>query len=270
MKSHQKSFRSLISTLLVLLLVIGAGVCLYFAGVFQPQAKLEAPVSRAESKAESSASQAVSSGTGSSDTASEGGLPYDKLLITPERQKYQNEDMVLKIPKLKIDAAVWSGTTLEDMKHGVCLYDYAQLPGEENGNVSLVAHRNGVKNGVPNDHAPFYYIDTISAGDYLYLVYKDNIYRYRYKETFVVEEDDWEPIHTQGYSCLTLTTCTPVGVATHRLIVRSELDQVFPLTEDFVYEADDGSSKPASTAGISVSSRQQSDGAEGEGVCACP
>jgi len=164
-------------------------------------------------------------------------LPHDKLFITVERQKYKSGDLQLIIPTLSIDAPVWDGTTEEDLVHGACLYEYAQLPGEGNRNVSIAAHRNGRKNGIVNDDGLFYYIDLLMEGDYLYLRDDKNIYRYCYESTKVVEADDWGPIYSQGFSCLTLTSCEPIGISTHRIIVRSKLDEITPLSDTYEYRA---------------------------------
>lgn len=163
------------------------------------------------------------------------GLPHDKLFITVERQKYKSGDMVLKIPKLDKEWSVLNGVSAEVLAKGVGLYDYAQLPGKGNKNVSIAGHRNGRTNGKVTDKAPFYYIDTLAEGDYLYLRDNENIYRYVYHSTDIVEEDDWGPIYSQGFSCLTLTSCHPIGISTQRIIVRGKLDEIFPITEDFVY-----------------------------------
>ncbi len=172
-----------------------------------------------------------------SGNASEDELPYDKLFITVERQQYKSGDLQLIIPKLSIDAPVWNGTAEDMLPLGACLYEYAQLPGEGNRNVSIAAHRNGRKNGVVTDEGLFYYIDRLTEGDYLYLRDANNIYRYLYKDTKVVEADDWGPIYSQGFSCLTLTSCEPIGVSTHRIIVRSELDEITPLSDTYEYLA---------------------------------
>ena len=156
------------------------------------------------------------------------GLPHDKLFITVERQHYERGQMRLVIPRLSLDKDVGNGTSQAELKLGPCLYEYAQLPGTGNRNVSIAAHR------VKKD---FYYLDEMTDNDYLYLVHAETVYRYVYESTTVVEQDDWGPIYSQGYSLVTLTTCTPIGVSDHRMIVRARLDESFPYTEDFVFEA---------------------------------
>ena len=164
-------------------------------------------------------------------------LPYDKLFITEERQKYKSGDLTLIIPKLSLTEAVENGTSTEALKKGPGLYDYAQLPGEGDRNVSIAAHRNHSNNGVISEWF-FYYIDTMCEGDYIYLTDKKKIYRYLYDQTTIVEETDWSPIYSQGVSCITLTSCEPIGVADHRIIVRGILDSIVDYDKNYTYYSD--------------------------------
>lgn len=164
-------------------------------------------------------------------------LPYDKLFITEERQAYQSGDLTLIIPKLSLTEPVENGTSTEALAKGPGLYDYAQLPGEGDRNVSIAAHRNHSTNGVISEWF-FYYIDTMCEGDYIYLTDKKKIYRYLYDQTTIVEETDWSPIYSQGVSCITLTSCEPIGVADHRIIVRGILDAIVDYDKNYVYYSD--------------------------------
>ncbi|MEG1240675.1 MAG: class E sortase [Oscillospiraceae bacterium] len=165
------------------------------------------------------------------------GLPHDQLFITVERQKYQSGDLQLKIPKLSVDVPVLNGVDPATLLQGIGLYDYAQLPGDGDRNVSIAGHRNGVRNGVITDDMPFYYLDTLTAGDCLYLTDESHIYQYAFEDQTVVEPDDWGPIYSQGFSCLTLTSCTPITTATHRIIIRARLLDTLDLTDDYAYPA---------------------------------
>lgn len=179
----------------------------------------------------------IPDGTPESETLEEDELPHDKLFITVERQKYEDGDLQLVIPKLEIDDPVWDGTTEADLAKGACLFEYAQLPGEGNRNVSLAAHRNGRRGGVVTDDGLFYYIHELTEGDLLYLHDQEKIYVYRYLDTKVVEADDWGPIYSQGFSVLTLTSCEPIGISTHRMIVRADLQEIFEYDPGYVYDA---------------------------------
>ena len=159
-------------------------------------------------------------------------LPQDKLFITDERRLYRDKDITLVIPAMDLQEPVYNGTTNEMLKKGACLYEVSQLPGKGNRNVSIAGHRNSVKNGKIIE-IMFYHLDKLGEGDYIYLYDGEKVYRYLYSFTVVVEEDDWSQIYSQGYSCVTLTTCTPIDVADHRLIVRAALDGIFYYSDDF-------------------------------------
>jgi len=186
-----------------------------------------------------SPSEAVSPSPSASDEPEEvDGLPVGKLVITEERKGYVDSSLTLYIPALSVKRSVHDGTDDESLSSGVGLYDYAQLPGEGNRNVSIAGHRNGLSNGKITDHAPFYYIDTLGEGDYLYLYDSTSIYRYLYEYTEIVEADDWDPIRTTGYSCLTITSCHPIGVSDHRIVVRAKLDEIIPYDRGYAFPAD--------------------------------
>ena len=167
----------------------------------------------------------------------EDGLPTDKVFVTDTRKGYQSGDLRLIIPKLEVDELILDGVDEQTLLQGEGLYDYAQLPGEGRSNTSIAGHRNWIRGGKITLDQPFSFLDTLTEGDYLYLVYGENIYQYLFEYQEVVEPDDWGPIYKTDHSCVTLTTCTPVGVSDHRLIVRGALVDIFPLTDDYAYPA---------------------------------
>lgn len=167
----------------------------------------------------------------------EDGLPTDKVFVTDTRKNYQSGDLRLIIPKLDVDESILNGVDEQTLLQGEGLYDYAQLPGEGRSNTSIAGHRNWIRNGKITLDQPFSFLDTLVEGDYLYLVYGENIYQYLFEYQEVVEPDDWDPIYKTDHSCVTLTTCTPVGVSDHRLIVRGALVDIIPLSDDYAYPA---------------------------------
>lgn len=167
----------------------------------------------------------------------EDGLPTDKVFVTDTRKNYQSGDLRLIIPKLDVDESILNGVDEQTLLQGEGLYDYAQLPGEGRANTSIAGHRNWIRGGKITLDQPFSFLDTLVEGDYLYLVYGENIYQYLFEYQEVVEPDDWGPIYKTDHSCVTLTTCTPVGVSDHRLIVRGALVDIIPLSDDYAYPA---------------------------------
>lgn len=163
------------------------------------------------------------------------GLPHDKFFITTERQAYEDGNLQLIIPKLEVDVPVLSGVDADTLLRGEGLYDYAQLPSENSANTSIAGHRNWIRNGKITMDQAFSYLDKLVEGDCLYLRDSENIYQYVFESQEVVESDDWGPIYKTDHSCVTLTTCTPVGVSDHRLIVRGKLVETIAYDKDYDY-----------------------------------
>ena len=164
-------------------------------------------------------------------------LPVGKLIVTGERKQYTDALLTLRIPALNLTCSVYNGTDAETLgKMGAGLYDYAQLPGRGNRNTSMAGHRNTRRNGIITDKAPFYYIDTLKEGDFIYLSDEESIYRYLWEFCEIVEADDWSMIRTTNYSCVTITSCHPIGISDHRIVVRGILDDIIPYQEDFEFK----------------------------------
>lgn len=153
---------------------------------------------------------------GHSDGQEEPKYPVGKLIITSERESYRDGDMILEIPRLELKVPVMNGTDSEALEKGVGLFDYSQLPGPDNSNVSIAGHR--------DIHGKeFYYIDLITAGDYLYLYYGGKKYTYEYAETFITHDSDWDPIRVKEDACITLQSCDPIGTSLNRIFVVGKL-----------------------------------------------
>lgn len=161
--------------------------------------------------------------------------PKDKLVYTQDRLDYQDGDMMLSIPRLKLDTPVLTGVVdpadsstagvVDTILHqGVGMFGCAQLPGPGNPNTSLAGHRD-----IYNEE--FYYLDTITEGDLIYLEYKGNRYTYEYEETQIVDDSEWSVVFCKDYACVTLLTCHPINVASHRMIVVGRLIEVMPIEE---------------------------------------
>jgi sortase A len=147
--------------------------------------------------------------------------------ITPEqaeiqkeaRVQYTSEDMVLTVARLGLVTKVGATTSEEDLKDGPGLYEYAQMPGTGDRNTSIAGHRDLY------DRC-FYSIDKLKKGDQIILDYQGFRYTYDYYSTRIVESNDWSVIARQGYSCITLTSCHPIGTSRQRIIVVGILSDI--------------------------------------------
>jgi LPXTG-site transpeptidase (sortase) family protein len=137
------------------------------------------------------------------------------LYVTGEREDYRDGDMTLIIPKLKLEAAVSDGTSRADLSRGPSLFEYSNMPGEGDRNVSIAGHRS---------RKFFYDLDKPGEGDRVYLLYGGKRYTYVFLDRKVVEPTDWSVIMNQGFACCTLITCTPIKTADKRMAVRFALE----------------------------------------------
>lgn len=121
---------------------------------------------------------------------------------------------------------IYEGTSLKKVLTplGIGHYSETQMPGEF-GNFALAAHRFG-------SGGPFLNIHKFRAGYLVYVSTGTAKYTYRYLQTKIVKPSAVEvllpipggmTVATESKSFLTLQTCTPVHINTHRLIVWFEL-----------------------------------------------
>ncbi len=173
--------------------------------------------------------------------------PTDRLFITESREAYVDSTLRLVVPRMGVDCMIVDGVDYETLKRGPGLYDYAQLPGYGNPNVSIAGHRD-----IYGAH--FMQIHTLTEGDYLYLVYEGKVYQYRFLECWIVEPDDWSPIYCRNFSCITLTSCDPIYTSLRRIIATGELVNSQEYTEDYVFALNED---PAVTMESSSQSQEE-------------
>ena len=157
--------------------------------------------------------------------------PVGKLVVTTDREAYENGNLRLVIPSLDQDVLVQNNVDTESLRSGPGLYEYSQLPAPDtNANVSIAGHRD-------IEGAEFYYIDRLTDGDLMYLVYQEKVYIYQYESTQIIQSDDWNPIASKDYPCLTLTSCDPIGTFINRIVVTGRLVDVWEMNSQVMFAA---------------------------------
>ena len=157
--------------------------------------------------------------------------PVGKLVVTTDREAYENGNLRLVIPSLDQDVLVQNNVDTESLRSGPGLYEYSQLPAPDtNANVSIAGHRD-------IEGAEFYYIDRLTDGDLMYLVYQEKVYIYQYESTQIIQSDDWNPIACKDYPCLTLTSCDPIGTFINRIVVTGRLVDVRGMNSQVMFAA---------------------------------
>lgn len=124
----------------------------------------------------------------------------------------------IEIPKISVSLPVYHGTEEEALKNGVGHFEDSALPvGGENTRCILTAHR-----GLPNSKL-FTRLDELKNGDLFYLQICNQTLAYQVNEIQVIKPDELGKLQIYPEKDLvSLITCTPYGINTHRLVVTGE------------------------------------------------
>ena len=151
----------------------------------------------------------------------------------------------LVIPKLDVTVPIYHGTADDVLQKGAGHMEATSLPvGGESSHAVFAGH-----NGLPSVRI-FDDLHKLQPGDYFVVrvLGEDHAYRVTSVETVLPDETDSLAIQ-EGKDLVTLITCTPYGVNTHRLLVHAERCEV-PAEWYAHDEADSGSNVPASSEAI--------------------
>jgi len=144
----------------------------------------------------------------------DGGLEYDDLL------SISDEGVMGRImyKKLGIDLPIYHGTGDDTLKRGVGHLEGTSLPvGGENTRSVLTAHR-----GLP-EATLFNELDRAAVGDTLTISVLGEVLTYQVVETQVIKPEDTQAVlPEEGRDLISLITCTPIGVNSHRIFVTAE------------------------------------------------
>lgn len=156
--------------------------------------------------------------------------PFDPNRMHPNADEYQavlnlNGDGVmgtLCIPELNLQTPIYHGTEDEVLQKGAGHIENTSLPwGGDTSHCVLAGHT-----GLPAVRI-FDGLDQLKAGDYFVIKVLGEEHAYRVYGTEVVLPEKTESLVIQeGRDLVTLVTCTPYGVNTHRLLVHAERCEV--------------------------------------------
>lgn len=164
---------------------------------------------------------------------------YNKMLASPEGQKRGFKDSdgnpitsdsyekmlnisgngmmgYLSIPKLNETNYIYHGTEESVLQVGVGHYKSTSLPvGGESSHSVIMGHR-----GLPSADL-FTDLDQLDIGDKFYIKILDTTLCYTIDSINTVLPDEMEELSIEkGRDYVTLVTCTPYGINSHRLLVR--------------------------------------------------
>ena len=134
---------------------------------------------------------------------------YFSMLNDTEEMGY------ISIPSLDLNLPIYHSTDEEVLEKGVGHLYHTSLPvGGQSTNCVLSAHC-----GLPNAEL-FTHLDKLKNGNTFTIQVYNETYTYEVYDKAVVDPEDVSSLYIQpGKDIVTLITCTPYGVNTHRLLV---------------------------------------------------
>lgn len=124
----------------------------------------------------------------------------------------------ISIPKIDVRIPIYHGTSSDILQKGVGHLEGSSIPvGGENTHAILSAHR-----GLPSSRL-FTDLNQLEVKDTFYIYILDKVLAYQVDQVLVVEPSNTDSLQiVDGKDYVTLVTCTPYAINTHRLLVRGE------------------------------------------------
>ena len=121
----------------------------------------------------------------------------------------------LEIPKIQVELPIYHGTEDEVLSNGIGHLEGTSLPiGGENTHSVLTGHR-----GLPSSKL-LVRLDEMKIGDLIFIHTYKEVMAYKVEDIMVVKPEDTAWMEIKGEKDLvSLVTCTPFGINSHRLIV---------------------------------------------------
>ena len=174
----------------------------------------------------SSSTGADATGDGNKDSASSKDAEYQRLLDTGDGVMGS-----IRIPKISVDLPIYHGTSEQTLASGAGHLYGSSLPvGGKDTHAVITGHRGLVEASM------FTRLDEMRVGDYFYIDVMGHTLGYMVDRITEIEPNDTSQLKiTSGEDRVTLMTCTPYGVNTHRLLVsalRSAIPEEIPAEDD--------------------------------------
>ncbi len=200
-----------------------------------PEEELAAEVERAQQY-----NQGLTSGSGlidpfSTQAARQEGLGVEQEELYRDLLSGAPGDVMarLTIPSIDADLPIFHGTSEEILARGVGHLEGTALPvGGEGTHSVLTGHR-----GLPSAEM-FTRLDEVGEGDTFSVETFGETLTYEVIRTQVVEPQETESLYPEaGRDLVTLVTCTPLGLNTHRILVTAERTTT-PTQEEETYDTE--------------------------------
>lgn len=140
---------------------------------------------------------------------------------TKYETRYSTEEgviAILEIPEIELELPIYHGTEEETLAKGIGHIAGSNLPvGGESTHCLLAGHR-----GLPNAEL-FTRLNELEVGDVFVIKINGSKLSYVVCDVFVIKPEDTSKLCVQeGRDLVSLITCTPYGINTHRLVVTGE------------------------------------------------
>lgn len=170
--------------------------------------------------------------------ANEPGSEDEQQYLSMLRGDSQGLMARIRIPSIKLDLPIYHGTSNAVLERGVGHLEGTALPvGGPSTHSVLTGHR-----GLATSEL-FTNLDKVTVGETFTIEVFGEILAYRVTETRVVEPEDTESLLVQpGKDLITLVTCTPLGINSHRILVTGE--RVLPTPQADIDAAGDAPDVP--------------------------
>ena len=140
-------------------------------------------------------------------------LKYDEQLVSPSGVMAR-----LSIPAIDLDLPIYHGTDEETLLKGLGHLEGTSLPVGGDSTRSVITGHRGLASA-----RMFTDLDRVEKGDEFTLDSFGQTLSYRVTEIKVVKPEDTETLHqVAGKDLVTLITCTPLGINSHRILVTGE------------------------------------------------
>lgn len=160
--------------------------------------------------------------------------PYTRKKQEEGRKEYARmlevEEMIghVEIPRIDQDLPIYAGTSEDVLQKGVGHLEGTSLPVGGNSTHSvLTAHT-----GLP-EATLFTHLTELEIGDKFYIHNIEGVMAYQVDQIKVIEPSNFSDLEVvPGHDYVTLLTCTPIMINTHRLIVRGHRVPYVPAVDE--------------------------------------
>lgn len=135
---------------------------------------------------------------------------------------------LIEIPSIQVKSPIYHGTSDQTLQHYIGHLEGTSLPIGGIGTHAVLSGHRGLASAML-----FTDLDKLTEGDYFMITVLDNLMTYQIDQIKIVLPSEMNDLIIESDKDLvTLVTCTPYGVNTHRILVRGH--RVDNLPDDFV------------------------------------